>query len=78
MSCVLIASSHNHHIAREHLEFISSQEMYNQRDKPCVITGTGPAWNSKNLRELSESITASIVFAHVRAATEGTDVTDLR
>ncbi|EGD74705.1 hypothetical protein PTSG_06066 [Salpingoeca rosetta] len=48
-----------------------------QRSEPCVFTGTGPAWNSTNLRQLSESITASIVFAHVRAATEGTDVTEL-
>lgn len=35
---------------------------------------TGPAWSSENLKLIAESIVSPVVFAHVRAATEGTSV----
>eukprot|EP00055_Hartaetosiga_balthica_P015193 m.88183 g.88183 ORF g.88183 m.88183 type:complete len:1452 (-) comp8801_c1_seq2:61-4416(-) len=45
-----------------------------QRADPCVFASTGPAWNNDNLRQLAESIESSIIFAHVRAASEGSAV----
>ncbi|EDQ85888.1 uncharacterized protein MONBRDRAFT_34060 [Monosiga brevicollis MX1] len=44
--------------------------------EPCVYTSIGPAWNNTNLRQLSNNIVSRIVFAHVRAATEGTAVSE--
>jgi ergothioneine biosynthesis protein EgtC len=44
---------------------------------PCVWTSTRPAWANRNLKRLSEKIRSSCVFAHVRAATEGSAVTEL-
>lgn len=43
---------------------------------PGVFTSTGPAWNSTNLIRLSEKITSPLVFAHVRAASIGSPVTE--
>ena len=44
---------------------------------PCVITSMRPAWANRNLRRLSEKIRSSCVFAHVRAATGKSAVTEL-
>lgn len=35
---------------------------------------TGPAWNNQNLARLANTIKSTVIFAHVRAATEGTQV----
>ncbi|KAH9260712.1 hypothetical protein BASA81_001179 [Batrachochytrium salamandrivorans] len=39
-----------------------------QKKLPCVFTELLPAWNSKNLRRLSEKVHAKLFFAHIRAA----------
>lgn len=39
--------------------------------EPCVFTSTIPAWNSPNLSRLASKTTSSLIFAHVRATTEG-------
>ena len=39
--------------------------------EPCIFTSTIPAWNCTNLKRLAAKTTSSLVFAHVRAATEG-------
>eukprot|EP00753_Platysulcus_tardus_P019431 PLAT7200.1.p1 GENE.PLAT7200.1~~PLAT7200.1.p1 ORF type:complete len:500 (+),score=237.63 PLAT7200.1:67-1566(+) len=44
---------------------------------PGVFTSTTPAWNNRNLVVLSERITSSCVFGHVRAASLGSYVTDM-
>lgn len=44
---------------------------------PCVLTSTQPAWANRNLKRLSEKIRSTCIFAHVRAATEGSAVTEL-
>ncbi|KAF1994347.1 N-terminal nucleophile aminohydrolase [Amniculicola lignicola CBS 123094] len=38
---------------------------------PCVFTSTIPAWNCINLSRLASKTTSSLIFAHVRATTEG-------
>jgi predicted glutamine amidotransferase len=40
---------------------------------PGVFRGTGPAWNNRNLANISHDVTAPIFFAHIRAST-GTPV----
>ena len=37
---------------------------------------TAPAWNNLNLVRLSDKIRSSLIFAHVRAATVGSPVTE--
>ncbi len=44
---------------------------------PCVFSSIQPAWANRNLRRLAEKIQANCFFAHVRAATAGTPVTEL-
>lgn len=39
--------------------------------EPCVFTSTIPAWNCINLSRLASKTTSSLIFAHVRATTEG-------
>jgi predicted glutamine amidotransferase len=43
---------------------------------PCVFTGVTPAWSNRNLRRLADKIRSTHVFAHVRAASPGTGVTE--
>lgn len=43
---------------------------------PCVFTSTRPAWSNRNLRRLSEKVRSTCVFAHVRAASPDTGVTE--
>lgn len=39
--------------------------------EPCIFTSTIPAWNCVNLERLASKTTSSLIFAHVRATTEG-------
>jgi glutamine amidotransferase len=38
---------------------------------PCLFTSTTPAWNCSNLHRLASKTASRLVFAHVRATTEG-------
>ncbi len=42
---------------------------YTQAGKPLLFRSTEPAWNDRNLRELSQEIVSPLVFAHIRAST---------
>jgi predicted glutamine amidotransferase len=42
---------------------------YDACETPGVYKNTDPAWNDRNLRELSAHIRAGLVFAHIRAST---------
>ncbi|KAF2873567.1 nucleophile aminohydrolase [Massariosphaeria phaeospora] len=39
--------------------------------EPCVFTSTIPAWNCINLTRIASKTTSPLIFAHVRATTEG-------
>ncbi|KAK1057778.1 glutamine amidotransferase subunit, partial [Friedmanniomyces endolithicus] len=39
--------------------------------EPCIFTSTLPAWNCPNLARLARKTTSPLIFAHVRASTEG-------
>jgi len=41
---------------------------YGLGDDPALFRSTEPAWNDRNLRELSRQITSRLVFAHIRAS----------
>jgi glutamine amidotransferase len=41
---------------------------YGDREAPGVFRSTEPAWNDRNLRDLSGHITSPQMFAHIRAA----------
>lgn len=43
---------------------------------PGVFTSTRPAWSNRNLRRLAEKIRSTCIFAHVRAASPGSPVTE--
>ncbi|KAK3325705.1 nucleophile aminohydrolase [Apodospora peruviana] len=38
---------------------------------PCLFTSTTPAWNCVNLQRLATKTASHLIFAHVRATTEG-------
>lgn len=38
---------------------------------PCLFTSTTPAWNCTNLQRLASKTASHLIFAHVRATTEG-------
>ena len=42
---------------------------YGARETPGIYHSTEPAWNDRNLRELSAHASAGRVFAHIRATT---------
>ena len=42
---------------------------YGVGDEPGVFHSTEPAWNDRNLRELSRHVASPLVFAHIRAST---------
>ena len=46
---------------------------YGDQSTPAVYHSIEPAWNERNLRELSAHISSRLVFAHIRAST-GTPV----
>ncbi|KAI5305492.1 dynamin-like GTPase mgm1 [Ascosphaera pollenicola] len=39
--------------------------------EPCIFTSVLPAWNNENLERLASKTSSSLIFAHVRATTEG-------
>ncbi|PGH11274.1 hypothetical protein AJ80_07173 [Polytolypa hystricis UAMH7299] len=39
--------------------------------EPCIFTSTLPAWNCENLERLASKTCSSLIFAHIRATTEG-------
>lgn len=49
---------------------------HNIDSTPCVFTSTQPAWSNRNLFRLSEKIRSSCFFAHVRAASSGSYVSE--
>jgi len=42
---------------------------YGEPETPAVFRSIEPAWNDRNLRELSGHIESGLVFAHIRAST---------
>jgi predicted glutamine amidotransferase len=42
---------------------------YGKEETPAVFRSVEPAWNERNLRELSDHVTSHLVFAHIRAST---------
>ncbi|MEV6427077.1 class II glutamine amidotransferase [Nocardia sp. NPDC051463] len=46
---------------------------YGEGREPAVYKSTEPAWNDRNLREITSQVRAPLLFAHVRAST-GTPV----
>ncbi len=44
--------------------------------EPGLFRSIAPAWNNANLRSLSRVVRSPCVLAHVRAATEGSDVSE--
>ena len=42
---------------------------YGRQEAPAVFHSIEPAWNDRNLRELSGHIRSPLVFAHIRAST---------
>ena len=42
---------------------------YGAQETPGIFHSVEPAWNDRNLRELSEHIESPLVFAHIRAST---------
>jgi glutamine amidotransferase len=42
---------------------------YGEQATPAVFRSIEPAWNDRNLRELSGHVTSRLVFAHIRAST---------
>ncbi|TDZ28054.1 putative glutamine amidotransferase DUG3 [Colletotrichum trifolii] len=38
---------------------------------PCLFTSTTPAWNCTNLQRIASKTASQLIFAHVRATTEG-------
>jgi predicted glutamine amidotransferase len=44
---------------------------YGTGDTPGVFHSTEPAWNDRNLRDLSAHVRSPLVFAHIRASTGG-------
>ena len=44
---------------------------YDDRGEPGVFRSVEPAWNDRNLSELSRHLVSPLVFAHIRASTGG-------
>src|SRR5256885_2122786 len=42
---------------------------YGAQETPGIFHSVEPAWNDRNLKELSRHITSGLVFAHIRAST---------
>jgi glutamine amidotransferase len=43
-------------------------------NEPAVFYSVSPAWNNRNLRSIARVVASPCVLAHVRAATEGSEV----
>lgn len=48
----------------------------NQEEEPALFKSVSPAWSNQNLHELSRVIETTCVMAHVRAATQGFNVSE--
>lgn len=48
-----------------------AEESIDLGPEPCIFTSTIPAWNCRNLERLASKTVSPLVFAHVRASTEG-------
>ena len=44
---------------------------YGRGDEPALFRSIEPAWNDRNLRELSQQISSRLLFAHIRASSGG-------
>ncbi|EER31491.1 conserved hypothetical protein [Candida tropicalis MYA-3404] len=44
---------------------------YSEKHHPCIFKAITPAWNNVNLNNLAECTESNLVFAHVRASTQG-------
>ena len=44
---------------------------------PCVFTSVRPAWSNRNLHRLAAKIRSTCFFAHIRAASRGSQVTEI-
>ena len=44
---------------------------------PCVFTSITPAWSNRNLHRLTEKISLGCMFAHIRAASAGSLVSEV-
>ncbi|CCG25120.1 Dug3 protein [Candida orthopsilosis Co 90-125] len=44
---------------------------YTEHNEPCIFKAITPAWNNVNLNNLSQCTESELVFAHVRASTQG-------
>lgn len=53
------------------IAYYNSPEKRPQAATPCIFTSTTPAWNCANLHRLANHTTSHLIFAHVRATTEG-------
>jgi predicted glutamine amidotransferase len=42
---------------------------YGNRETPAVFHSIEPAWNDRNLRDITGHVTSGLVFAHIRAST---------
>ena len=49
----------------------AKEEVIDLGPEPCIFTSTIPAWNCKNLERLASKTVSPLIFAHVRASTEG-------
>ena len=50
---------------------VPKEEVIDLGPEPCIFTSTIPAWNCRNLERLASKTVSPLVFAHVRASTEG-------
>jgi glutamine amidotransferase len=57
--------------SRSHEEAAPRQDEIDLGPEPCIFTSTIPAWNCRNLERLASKTVSPLVFAHVRASTEG-------
>lgn len=48
----------------------------NQQEEPALFKSISPAWSNQNLHELSRVIETTCVMGHVRAATQGFNVSE--
>lgn len=49
---------------------------FGDRQNPCLFNSVTPAWNNQNLHRISFKVHSHLVFAHVRAATAGSLITE--
>lgn len=62
---------HRHSDAASGYAAAPPEEVIDLGPEPCIFTSTIPAWNCRNLERLASKTVSPLVFAHVRASTEG-------